>query len=489
MDRNHYFANPVSPDQAPDYHNIIERPMYWDKIKQKLDQREYLNLQDFKVSDSLANMDFLTCFHIQDDVYLVLDNSMRYNTKPDHLYHRVAARIKTNAGPILDGLQGYNVQLSGLPSSVGDLEPASDVMSLLVSTPAIENHSDMIIDAGDPIAALFSQLPLKVRTPPPAPPKKSRGRPPKALQASRTPLTKQLDDDLQNASGVGFAPRTRAQRAETIQRLRDFVGSSELADSALKQSAARPDEKGLATGPPPASPPHEQTSLTAEAEPTPEQQAREARRALRREKERAKKEKLLARRERDRIYREKSKARKQEQKRMEQEQRALELSTSIQAVSQEVICDEMMLKPTVPQLEPAVLHDSLPTLHVPIERPGQEHERLTQNAPRKQSGSKQDYQDHEGNYLGTESPALNSHLQQTSFNTMPQLVERVDDKQSFQMFNEGWVLPEGSSRRGNQGGSSSGQTGRSSGRNPGQGEGLGSSTVRERRGKRPSSAS
>lgn len=57
MDRNHYFANPVSPDQAPDYHNIIDQPMYWDKIQQKLDQREYLNLQDFKVSHLVTNVD------------------------------------------------------------------------------------------------------------------------------------------------------------------------------------------------------------------------------------------------------------------------------------------------------------------------------------------------------------------------------------------------------------------------------------------------
>jgi len=62
MDRNHYFSNPVSPDQAPDYHNIIERPMYWDKIKQKLDQREYVNLQDFKVLHMMTHIDLFHTF-------------------------------------------------------------------------------------------------------------------------------------------------------------------------------------------------------------------------------------------------------------------------------------------------------------------------------------------------------------------------------------------------------------------------------------------
>lgn len=493
MDRNHYFANPVSPDQAPDYHNIIGRPMYWNKIKQNLDERGYLNLQDFKVSNSVAGIDFLTS-PFQDDIYLVLDNSMKYNAKPDHLYHRVAARIKTNAGPILDKLQGSNMQPSRLPSSVGDLEPVWDVMSLLLSTPAIETHSDMIIDAGDPMAALFSQLPLKVRTPPPviAPPKKTRGRPPKALQASRTPRTKQPNDDPQNAVGAGFVARTRAQRADANERSRGFVDPSELAGSALRKipphTVFEAVEKWPAMGPRAAPPPQEQTSLAAEAEPTPEEQAREARRALRREKDRAKKEKLLARRERDRIYREKSKAKKQEQKRMEQEQRALELSASNQAESQELIVDEMMLRPTVLQQEPAV-HDNHFALHgVPTEGSALESEQLAQNSPMEQSGSKQDYQYHEDNYLKIKSPKPNSHSQQTSFNMMPQLVERVDDKQSFQMFNEGWVLPEGSSRRGNQGISSSGQTARNSGRYAGQGEGLENGTVRVRRGMCPSCA-
>ncbi|KAF8315357.1 hypothetical protein DL93DRAFT_2057209, partial [Clavulina sp. PMI_390] len=87
LDRNHYFTEPVAPEEAPDYQTIIERPMWWEKIKGRLDRREYTSVED-----------------LESDIHLVLDNSMKYNSKPEHLYHRVAARIKTNAAPIFEGL-------------------------------------------------------------------------------------------------------------------------------------------------------------------------------------------------------------------------------------------------------------------------------------------------------------------------------------------------------------------------------------------------
>lgn len=64
LDRNHYFANPVNPEQAPGYLDIIERPMHWEKIKQKLEDHEYLNVQDFKVrSVCLHSRLFVTFNH------------------------------------------------------------------------------------------------------------------------------------------------------------------------------------------------------------------------------------------------------------------------------------------------------------------------------------------------------------------------------------------------------------------------------------------
>ena len=397
---------------------------------------------------------------------------MKYNTKPDHLYHRVAARIKNNAGPVLENLQTSSVQPVNLLSPVGDLEPGSDVLSLLLSTPAIEDYTSMIIDAGDPIGALFSQLPLRVRPPPVAivPPKKLRGRPPKALRALRTLLAQQPDDGPQNAVGVGFVPRTRAQRADANQRLRDFAGISPPEDCVLGQNAVTSvlevDEKSPPISSSPVNGLQTKGSPTADTDLTPEEQIREAQRALRRERDRAKREKLQAKKERDRISRAKAKDKMRERKRLEQEQLP-EPSTSIRGQSQDAVLDGILPKPTALQNEAAAPHDTLSVPHeVPAEESTHDHERLAQNASGKQLQS--GYQASVSNDSTVEPHAPNAHPLQAPFNTMPQLVEHIDDKQSFQMFNEGWTFTEGSSRRGNQGGSSAGRTARGSGRNMGQ---------------------
>jgi hypothetical protein len=60
MDRNHYFADPVPKETAPDYHSVIERPMYWEKIRQNLDQHEYSDVQQFKVCGNYSYLATLT---------------------------------------------------------------------------------------------------------------------------------------------------------------------------------------------------------------------------------------------------------------------------------------------------------------------------------------------------------------------------------------------------------------------------------------------
>lgn len=45
----HVFANPVTHEDAPDYHTIVKRPMCWQQMRNKLFQREYNSVQDFKV--------------------------------------------------------------------------------------------------------------------------------------------------------------------------------------------------------------------------------------------------------------------------------------------------------------------------------------------------------------------------------------------------------------------------------------------------------
>ena len=181
MDRNHYFESAVSKEEAPDYYTIIEKPMHWDKIKDKLERHEYSNVQEFKVRGvcSHCRLHPKANLPIQDDVYLVLDNSIKYNTKPDHLYHRVATRIKTNVLPVLDKLVGFSDH-----PGVGDLEPSLEVLDILLSSESLFQdvsamglHTSMIVEPPeDPLQSLFAQQLIKLRPPEPTPsPDAARG--------------------------------------------------------------------------------------------------------------------------------------------------------------------------------------------------------------------------------------------------------------------------------------------------------------------------
>ena len=49
-DRNDYFKSPVNKQEVPDYYDIIQHPMCWSWIENKLEKHEYWDLEDFKVS-------------------------------------------------------------------------------------------------------------------------------------------------------------------------------------------------------------------------------------------------------------------------------------------------------------------------------------------------------------------------------------------------------------------------------------------------------
>ncbi|ELU43416.1 bromodomain-containing protein [Rhizoctonia solani AG-1 IA] len=87
LDRGNYFMNPVSRIEVPEYYTVIDQPMHWLGIGEKIEQHEYLDSQAFA-----------------DDVYLVLDNAIKYNKK-DTSFHRAALRIKNHAQPILEQFQ------------------------------------------------------------------------------------------------------------------------------------------------------------------------------------------------------------------------------------------------------------------------------------------------------------------------------------------------------------------------------------------------
>lgn len=49
MDRREMFLNPVTPAEAPDYFDIVQEPMCWLYIDEKLEKNAYIDVADFKV--------------------------------------------------------------------------------------------------------------------------------------------------------------------------------------------------------------------------------------------------------------------------------------------------------------------------------------------------------------------------------------------------------------------------------------------------------
>jgi Bromodomain len=49
FDRQGFFKNPISKSQVPDYFDVIQQPMWWSAIDEKLDRHEYWDVNAFKV--------------------------------------------------------------------------------------------------------------------------------------------------------------------------------------------------------------------------------------------------------------------------------------------------------------------------------------------------------------------------------------------------------------------------------------------------------
>lgn len=74
-DPQQFFAWPVTDSIAPGYSQIITNPMDFSTIKQKIDENNYQNLQEFV-----------------DDFKLMCDNAMTYN-HPDTIYYKAAKKL------------------------------------------------------------------------------------------------------------------------------------------------------------------------------------------------------------------------------------------------------------------------------------------------------------------------------------------------------------------------------------------------------------
>ncbi|KAI4352691.1 hypothetical protein L6164_006915 [Bauhinia variegata] len=78
-DSHGVFSEPVDPEELPDYHDIIARPMDFGTLRKKLDAGVYNNLEQF-----------------EKDVLLICSNAMQYNA-PDTIYYRQARSMQEMA--------------------------------------------------------------------------------------------------------------------------------------------------------------------------------------------------------------------------------------------------------------------------------------------------------------------------------------------------------------------------------------------------------
>ena len=177
----------------------------------------------------------------------MLDNAILYN-KPGSPFHKAAGRIRVASTPILDELDhlishhatqsdaaegdAQGSSSANPPRSIGNLEPPLEILELLLSSDAIKDDTDLILDE-DPIASLFNYEFGKFKPPrTPAPPEPPKPKGPtwserKAAQAAKrlakaAEITKALD------ATPGFrVPRTRSAVAAAAAFEMEAHGQSE----------------------------------------------------------------------------------------------------------------------------------------------------------------------------------------------------------------------------------------------------------------------
>ncbi|KAL6199388.1 hypothetical protein ACLB2K_029172 [Fragaria x ananassa] len=70
------YAEPVDPEELPDYHDVIEHPMDFATVRKQLANGTYSTLEQF-----------------ESDVFLICSNAMQYNS-PETIYHKQASSIQ-----------------------------------------------------------------------------------------------------------------------------------------------------------------------------------------------------------------------------------------------------------------------------------------------------------------------------------------------------------------------------------------------------------
>ncbi|KAL1661172.1 hypothetical protein GGF50DRAFT_118222 [Schizophyllum commune] len=229
-DKQNYFRFPVTKHEAPDYFDVVARPMSWSVIEEKLNKHEYWDVETFK-----------------EDVNLVLSNALLYNKSATPFYkaaHRLKAHMETiwqemdvALGKELKAASETPTEIDqeqrpaaedvkqdvkpGSLQNVGDLEPTLWALSLLASRDAIQPACEYGID-DDPLSSLLAYEAGKLVPPPPPPPREPTppptSPPRRPSPPSRAPSKKNKKAAKAEAERDNRRRRQRAEEHEARER-------------------------------------------------------------------------------------------------------------------------------------------------------------------------------------------------------------------------------------------------------------------------------
>uniref|UniRef100_A0A803N5E6 Bromo domain-containing protein n=1 Tax=Chenopodium quinoa TaxID=63459 RepID=A0A803N5E6_CHEQI len=130
LDTRGVFAEPVDPEELPDYHEIIENPMDFETVRKKLLGGLYVILQQ-----------------LEDDINLICSNAMKYNS-PSTVFHRQARAIQELAKKEFETLKqdGGVIELPAKPRR-GRPPGSRNLKKLLQSSPPDRNVRESSSDA------------------------------------------------------------------------------------------------------------------------------------------------------------------------------------------------------------------------------------------------------------------------------------------------------------------------------------------------------
>ncbi|KAG9159989.1 hypothetical protein Leryth_005729 [Lithospermum erythrorhizon] len=137
------YAEPVDPEELPDYHELIEKPIDFSTIRSKLSNGSYATLEQFEVG-------------IETDVFLLCSNAMQYN-EPDTIYHKQARSIQDLAKRKFHKLRIDNERLENQTKSDMKPEPVSVFKKQIRRQTSLENQikSDM---KPEPVSVFKKQI-------------------------------------------------------------------------------------------------------------------------------------------------------------------------------------------------------------------------------------------------------------------------------------------------------------------------------------------